>query len=100
MGTDPRGGCLRPSGIHRFGEATSRHRSIRLGLLVTLIPVVGGLLLLFWFLSEGTPGQNRFGPSPKGLVAPDRAADPAWPVMRLRTHLDAQGRLIGHDYID
>jgi uncharacterized membrane protein YhaH (DUF805 family) len=40
-------------------------------LLIGLIPILGGLWLLIelGFL-DGTPGPNRFGPSPKGLGGP------------------------------
>jgi uncharacterized membrane protein YhaH (DUF805 family) len=33
-------------------------------LLIVLIPIIGWLVLLFFFVSPGTPGPNRFGPSP------------------------------------
>ncbi|MGH6958334.1 MAG: DUF805 domain-containing protein [Caulobacteraceae bacterium] len=44
-------------------------------LLITLIPVLGWLWVLIecGFL-DGTPGPNRFGPSPKGLGGPQPAA--------------------------
>ena len=35
-------------------------------ILFGLIPIVGGLILLFFYVSEGTNGPNRFGPDPKG----------------------------------
>lgn len=35
-------------------------------ILFGLIPIVGGLILLFFYISEGTNGPNRFGPDPKG----------------------------------
>lgn len=34
-------------------------------LLIGLIPVVGGLVLLVFYILEGTQGSNRFGPDPK-----------------------------------
>ena len=34
-------------------------------LLIAVIPLIGGLILLFFFVSEGTRGANRFGPDPK-----------------------------------
>lgn len=34
--------------------------------LIGLIPVVGGILLLVWFCTEGTHGDNDYGPDPKG----------------------------------
>lgn len=35
-------------------------------IFVALVPFIGGLILLFFMLSEGTAGPNRFGPNPKG----------------------------------
>lgn len=37
--------------------------------LLVLIPLVGPILMLVFFVSEGTAGPNRFGPSPKALAA-------------------------------
>lgn len=34
-------------------------------LLIGLVPVVGVIVLLVFFVSAGTPGPNRFGPDPK-----------------------------------
>lgn len=34
-------------------------------ILLNLVPF-GGLILLIFFIMEGTPGPNRFGPNPKG----------------------------------
>jgi len=31
-------------------------------LLIALIPIIGGLVLLYWFCQPGTPGANQFGP--------------------------------------
>jgi len=36
-------------------------------LLIGLIPLVGFIVLLVFWISDGTPGPNKFGPSPKGL---------------------------------
>ena len=33
-------------------------------LLITFVPLAGGILLLVWFCTRGTTGQNRFGPAP------------------------------------
>lgn len=33
--------------------------------LVPMIPFVGGFIFLFFLLSEGNKGENRFGPDPK-----------------------------------
>ena len=34
--------------------------------LLNLIPSLGGLIVLVFMCLEGTPGENRFGPDPKG----------------------------------
>lgn len=34
--------------------------------LIGLIPVVGALLLLYWFVTKGTEGPNQFGDDPLG----------------------------------
>tara|TARA_B100001057_G_scaffold309261_2_gene309300 strand:- start:461 stop:829 length:369 start_codon:yes stop_codon:yes gene_type:complete len=33
-------------------------------LLISFIPFIGGLILLFFLIPEGTKGKNRFGPNP------------------------------------
>jgi uncharacterized membrane protein YhaH (DUF805 family) len=33
--------------------------------LVLLIPIFGAVVLLVFLVQDGTPGDNRFGPSPK-----------------------------------
>ncbi len=35
-------------------------------ILLGLIPLVGAIILLVFYFSEGTRGPNRFGPDPKG----------------------------------
>ena len=35
-------------------------------MLFVLLPIVGGILLLVWCLQDSTPGDNRYGPYPKG----------------------------------
>jgi uncharacterized membrane protein YhaH (DUF805 family) len=35
-------------------------------LLLNFIPYVGGLIVLVFMCIEGTKGENRFGPDPKG----------------------------------
>jgi uncharacterized membrane protein YhaH (DUF805 family) len=37
-------------------------------LLIALIPVIGALVLLVFYVLDGTPGPNRFGEDPKGRV--------------------------------
>lgn len=34
--------------------------------LIGFIPLIGAIVLLIFYLIEGTPGPNRFGPNPKG----------------------------------
>ena len=35
-------------------------------ILIGLIPLIGQLVLFVFYLLDGTPGPNRFGPDPKG----------------------------------
>jgi uncharacterized membrane protein YhaH (DUF805 family) len=39
-------------------------------LLIGLVPLVGLVVLLVFAVQEGQPGDNAFGPNPKGTVAP------------------------------
>jgi uncharacterized membrane protein YhaH (DUF805 family) len=32
--------------------------------LIALVPIIGGLLLLYWYATPGTEGDNQFGPPP------------------------------------
>ena len=34
--------------------------------LLILIPLVGAILLIVWFCQPGQPGDNQYGPDPKG----------------------------------
>lgn len=36
-------------------------------ILIAIIPIIGPLLLLFWYASKGTCGSNRFGNDPLEL---------------------------------
>jgi uncharacterized membrane protein YhaH (DUF805 family) len=38
-------------------------------ILINLVPIVGSIVLLVFYVLDGTPGQNRFGPNPKGVTA-------------------------------
>ncbi|MDM9619237.1 hypothetical protein A6U87_00770 [Rhizobium sp. AC44/96] len=31
-------------------------------IFIGLIPLIGAIILLYWYISEGTPGANQFGP--------------------------------------
>lgn len=44
-------------------------------LLISLVPLVGGIVLLVFLLLDGEPGTNRWGASPKRIG--DIAAPPA-----------------------
>jgi uncharacterized membrane protein YhaH (DUF805 family) len=33
-------------------------------LLISFVPLIGTLILLYWFVTRGTEGKNRFGPDP------------------------------------
>ncbi|MCH8613046.1 DUF805 domain-containing protein [Arsenicicoccus dermatophilus] len=35
--------------------------------LLALIPILGGLVLLFWEVKDSQPGVNSYGPNPKGV---------------------------------
>ncbi len=36
-------------------------------LLIVLVPLVGGVLLLIWACTDSNPGENQYGPNPKGV---------------------------------
>jgi uncharacterized membrane protein YhaH (DUF805 family) len=38
-------------------------------ILIALVPLVGAIVLLVFYVTDGTPGTNRFGPDPKGRGA-------------------------------
>jgi uncharacterized membrane protein YhaH (DUF805 family) len=42
-------------------------------MLISLVPVIGGIWLLVLLCSEGTYGPNRFGPGPEPLDSPQPA---------------------------
>ncbi|MFB9237326.1 DUF805 domain-containing protein [Plantactinospora siamensis] len=45
-------------------------------ILIGLIPLVGGIVLLVFFILDGTRGSNQYGPDPKGapeVTAPSLA---------------------------
>ena len=43
-------------------------------LLLALVPVIGALVLLVFYLLDSTPGTNRFGPNPKGEIRQPKPA--------------------------
>ena len=36
--------------------------------LLTLIPIVGIILLIVWYCKDSMPGENQYGPNPKGVM--------------------------------
>ena len=42
-------------------------------ILIGLIPLIGGIVLLVFYCTDGTKGPNRFGPDPKGENPADLA---------------------------
>jgi uncharacterized membrane protein YhaH (DUF805 family) len=38
-------------------------------ILISLIPLIGGIWFLVLMVLDGTPGQNQYGPDPKGVTA-------------------------------
>lgn len=36
-------------------------------LLISLIPIIGFFVLLFFYVQDSQPGENEYGPNPKGL---------------------------------
>ena len=42
-------------------------------LLISLLPAIGGLVLLVFYVLPGTVGPNRFGADPKGAAVGDTA---------------------------
>lgn len=45
-------------------------------ILIGLVPLVGIILLIIWYVNRGEDGPNRFGPDPRGLGGGGGA--PAW----------------------
>lgn len=45
-------------------------------LLIGLVPVIGPIVLLVFFVLDGTVGPNRFGPDPKGRTLDDVGPQP------------------------
>lgn len=36
-------------------------------LFLGLVPLVGGIVLLVWACTDSNPGENQYGPNPKGV---------------------------------
>ena len=37
-------------------------------ILIALVPIVGAILLIYWYAQPGTSGSNPFGPDPKSAA--------------------------------
>ena len=35
--------------------------------LINLIPVIGSIILIIWYVKDSEPGDNKYGPNPKGM---------------------------------
>ena len=44
-------------------------------ILIGLIPLVGALVLLYFYVSDGKAGDNEYGPNPKGVAAPAQTSE-------------------------
>ncbi|HUO88109.1 MAG TPA: DUF805 domain-containing protein [Rhizomicrobium sp.] len=38
-------------------------------ILIAFVPLVGAILLIYWYAQPGTSGANQFGPDPKAAAA-------------------------------
>jgi len=47
--------------------------------LLVFFIIIGWIILLVWFVTDGTPGDNKYGPSPKSQGWDPNAAPPANP---------------------
>jgi uncharacterized membrane protein YhaH (DUF805 family) len=65
-------------------------------LWMSLIPIVGAIVVVTQLFERGSPGPNRYGPAPFRPVSEPTAA----PQMMRRRHLDAEGILLGFEYLD
>ena len=65
---------------------------------IVLIPIVGAILILVWFCTEGTQGDNRFGPDPLahepgGNIPPSYMAKPSARQESLAEELEKLAKL-------
>ena len=37
-------------------------------LLINLLPLIGTIILVFFLVRDSQPGQNQYGPNPKGMT--------------------------------
>ena len=38
-------------------------------MLISFVPLIGGIILLVFFAQDGEPGDNQYGPNPKSIFA-------------------------------
>lgn len=43
--------------------------------LISLIPLIGAIVLIVFFVGDSTPGDNQYGPNPKGAPAVPTASN-------------------------
>ena len=55
-------------------------------LLISFIPFIGGLVLLFFLIPEGTKGKNKFGPDPLKRITRKKIKK-AWNLDCIFSHL-------------
>jgi glyoxylase I family protein len=48
-------------------EIVDKIKSAGWWLLPALIPFAGQIYMMLWFLKDSQPGENQYGPNPKGL---------------------------------
>jgi uncharacterized membrane protein YhaH (DUF805 family) len=48
-------------------------------ILIDLVPIVGAIVLIVFFVQDSAPGANEYGPSPKGDAAPGGSVAPPPP---------------------
>jgi uncharacterized membrane protein YhaH (DUF805 family) len=47
-------------------------------LLIGIIPLIGGIVLIVFFVQDSQPGSNQYGPSPKGGAEYNQAPTANW----------------------
>jgi uncharacterized membrane protein YhaH (DUF805 family) len=52
-------------------------------LLISLIPLIGAIWLIVLMFTDGTPGDNEYGPNPKGVTAAPAPATTPTPTAQV-----------------
>jgi uncharacterized membrane protein YhaH (DUF805 family) len=52
-----------------IGFSGRASRSEYLWFVLVFIPIIGIIVLIYWFVQRGTIGENRFGPEPQLTAA-------------------------------